>query len=309
MTLSRTDLQGIFPAIVTPVDNQGRIDQPAFKPMIDHLFAGAMKGIVALGGTGEYLALTREERIDAVAHTVEAVNGRGPVIAGVLDPGFREAVAAGKALTRAGADALMLVTPYYVASTQAALREYFRAYAQEVGAPTLLYDIPYKTMVSTHPDTIAAMVEDRSIIGMKACNPDMGHFMEVAARVGQQIAVLSGEDHLLPVQLAVGACGSIHATANLFPRLWQRIYGLAEQGDLRGSLQELECMRPLMQAVFAEGNPGPLKAAMAMIGLPVGDALRPLAPPSSALRTRLQALIPALLERERASVPATRTAA
>jgi len=309
MTLSRTDLQGIFPAIVTPVDDQGRIDKPAFKPMIDYLFAGGMKGVVALGGTGEYLALTREERIDAVAYTVEVVNGRGPVIAGVLDPGFRDAVAAGKALTRAGADALMLVTPYYAASTQAALREYFRAYAQEVGTPTLLYDIPYKTMVSTHPDTIAAMVEDRSIIGMKACNPDMGHFMQVAAQVGQQIAVLSGEDHLLPVQLAVGACGSIHATANLFPRLWQRIHDLACQGDLRQSLQELERMRPLMQAVFSEGNPGPLKAAMAMIGPPVGRALRPLEPPSDALHARLQALIPALFERERNAVPATQAAA
>jgi len=309
MTLSRTDLQGIFPAIVTPVDDRGRIDEHAFKPMIDHLFAGGMKGVVALGGTGEYLALTREARIAVVAHTVEAVNGRGPVIAGVLDPGFRDAVAAGKALIRAGADVLMLVTPYYVASTQAALREYFRAYAQEVGAPTLLYDIPYKTMVSTQPDTIAAMVEDRSIIGMKACNPDMGHFMQVAAQVGEQIAVLSGEDHLLPVQLAVGACGSIHATANLLPRLWQRIYDLARQGDLRQSLQELERLRPLMQVVFSEGNPGPLKAAMAMIGLPVGRALRPLAPPGEGLYARLQSLLPALWERECTAVAATRPVA
>lgn len=304
MAISRTDLQGIFPAIPTPVDKQGNFNKQALGPMIDYLFKGGMSGVVALGGTGEYLALTAKERIEVVERTVDAVRGRGPVIAGILAPGFREAVDAGKALTKAGADVLMLVTPYYVASTQASLREYFRAYAQEVGTPTLLYEIPYKTMITVHPDTVEGMTDDGSIVGMKACNPDIGHFMQVVAQVGQKIAVLSGEDHLLPVQLAIGACGSIHATANLFPRQWKHIYDLACHGDLTQSLKELEVMRPIMQAVFSEGNPGPLKEAMAMIGLPVGSALRPLTEPSDALLERLQSLIPALFEREN-QVPVT----
>jgi len=299
MTITRTELQGIFPAIPTPIDDRGRLDKRALGALIDYLFAGGMKGVVALGGTGEYLALTSQERIDVVACTVDAVRGRGPVIAGVLAPGFREAVQAGRELTQAGADVLMLVTPYYVSATQTSLRDYYRAYTEAVMTPTLLYEIPYKTMVTVHPDTIAGMVEDRSIIGMKACNLDIDHFTRVVAQVGDHIAVLSGEDHLLPLQLAIGAAGSIHASANLFPRQWQRIYDLACQGELRRSLKELAHIRPLMQTLFAEGNPGPLKEALAMIGLPVGQALRPLAPPSPELLARLRSLLATLLERER----------
>ncbi|RAR59285.1 4-hydroxy-tetrahydrodipicolinate synthase [Paraburkholderia unamae] len=299
MSLSRSDLAGMFPAIPTPLDALGEFDRPALKPVVDHLFDGGMSGVVVLGGTGEYLALTQRERVEVVEQTVAAAGGRGPVIAGVLAPGFREAVEAGKALTQAGADALMVVTPYYVAPTQASLRDYYKAYHEEVGTPVLLYEIPYKTMITVHPETVAGMVEDRSIIGMKACNPDIGHFMHVVSLVGDKMAVLSGEDHLLPVQLAIGAFGSIHATANLFPRQWKRIYDLARAGDLARALKYLDVMRPMMQAVFSEGNPGPLKAAMSMIGLPVGEALRPLKAPDAELSGRLRAIIAGLQERER----------
>lgn len=301
MQISRAALSGMFPAIPTPTDAHGAFDKAALKPVVDYLFDGGMKGVVALGGTGEYLALTPRERIEVVEQTAIAVDGRGPVIAGVLAPGFREAVEAGRELTRAGADVLMVVTPYYVAPSQASLREYFSAYANEVGAPTLLYEIPYKTMITVHPETVAGMVEDGSIVGMKACNPDIGHFMHVVSLVGDKIAVLSGEDHLLPIHLAIGANGSIHATANLFPRQWQHIYDLARAGDLDGSLKELALMRPVMSALFAEGNPGPLKAAMSMLDLPVGAALRPLKDPSSALLERLRIIVPELLARESAS--------
>jgi 4-hydroxy-tetrahydrodipicolinate synthase len=134
---------------------------------------------------------------------------------------------------------------------------------------------------------------------MKACNPDMGHFMQVTSLVGDKMAVLSGEDHLLPIHLATGASGSVHALANLFPRQWRRIYDLACQGDLARSLKELDLMRPAMQALFSEGNPGPLKEAMAMIGLPVGAALRPLGGPSRDLLEKLRTMVPALYQREK----------
>ena len=298
MSFQPSSLQGMFPALPTPVDAAGRFDPRALGVLVDYLFDGGMAGVVALGGTGEYLALLPDERIEVVRATVRAARGRGPVIAGVLAPGFREAVRDGKALRAAGADLLMLVTPYYVASTQAALREYFAAYADEVGAPTLLYDIPYKTMVTVQPPTIAGMVDDGSIVGMKACNPDIGHFLQVAALVGERIAVLSGEDHLLPVHVAAGARGSIHATANLFPRQCLRIFELARGGRTGDALEALHGMGELLQAVFAEGNPGPLKEALAMIGLPVGNALRPLGPPSAGLRQRLLPVVRELRQRE-----------
>lgn len=300
MPLTKAELTGFFPALPTPIDAAGRLDSTALRGLVNYLFDGGMTGVVSLGGTGEYLALLPEERIETVEATVKAVQGRGPVIAGVLAPGFREAVRTGRELMQAGADALMLVTPFYVSSSQSAIREYYKAYFEEVGAPVLLYEIPYKTMVSLQPETVAAIADDGSVIGMKACNTDINQFARLIALAGEKIAILSGEDHLLPIQLAIGAAGSIHATFNLFPRLWGEIYAMAAAGDLPGSLKEMERLRPMMNAVFAEGNPGPLKAALAMAGLPVGDALRPLCPPGEQTRQRLSAVLPELFEREKA---------
>jgi len=298
-SLTKSDLTGIFPAIPTPVNSEGRFDRAALRSLINYLFDGGMSGMVALGGTGEYLALLPEERIEVVEATVEFTQRRGPVIAGVLAPGFREAVRAGKDFMKAGADALMLVTPFYVASPQAAIREYYKAYAEEVGAPVLLYEIPYKTMVAMRPETVAEISDDGSIIGMKACNLDVNQYAQLIEQVGNKIAVLSGEDHLMPLHLGLGAPGAIHATANLFPRVWAEVYAMAAGGDLRAAMKELHALRPMMNAVFAEGNPGPLKEALAMIGMPVGPALRPLGPPSAETRERLRAVLPALLEREK----------
>ena len=298
MTLTKAGLTGIFPAVPTPVDAAGRLDRQALRRLVDHVFDGGATGLVGLGGTGEYLALLPEERVEVIAATVEAARGRGPVIAGVLAPGFREAVRAGQELTRAGADALMLVTPYYVASSQAAIREYYQAFGEAVGAPTILYEIPYKTMVTLRPETVAEIASDGHAIGMKACNLDIAQFTQLVAQAGDRIAILSGEDHLLPIQLAIGATGSIHASVNLFPRLWGEIYRLAAGGDLAGALAGTQALKPMMDAVFAEGNPGPLKEALAMIGLPCGDALRPLGPPSEATKARLRAVLPGLVERE-----------
>lgn len=217
-----------------------------------------------------------------------------PVIAGVLAPGLRDAVEAGRDFLKAGADGLMVIAPYYITPPQDGIRDYFKAYADAIGGPVMLYEIPYRTGVALKPETIAAMVDDGSIVGMKSSNPDMAQFTRVLALCGDKMSVTSGEEHLFPTAVAMGAVGGVLATAVLFPRIWVEILRLASSGDLKGALVRHQALAPLLSAVFAECNPGPLKAAQAMIGMPMGPVLTPLRAPSAEVTSRLAACLPVL---------------
>jgi 4-hydroxy-tetrahydrodipicolinate synthase len=217
-----------------------------------------------------------------------------PVVAGVLSPGFKESVQAANDFAAAGAVGVMLVTPYYVTPTQEGIREYFRAFAQEVPVPVMLYEIPYRTGIAMKAETIAQMADDRSIIGMKACNPDFNQFARVIGLVGDRISVMSGEEPFFATHVAMGARGGVLATANMVPKIWQEIFALASAGNLKGALVRQQQLLPLLDAAFAETNPGPLKEAMAMVGLPVGHVLRPLQRPRPETMEKLQAAVRAL---------------
>ena len=233
MTLSKSALAGVHCAMVTPVDAQGAVDRGAVRRLVDFLLAAGIDGLVPVGGTGEYPALSPRARREMVEATVDATAGRVPVVAGVLAPGFADALQAGRELKAAGADGLLLITPYYTPPTQAGIRAYFEAYRRAVELPLLLYEIPARTGIAVAAETIAAMAEDGSIIGMKSCNPDLGQFIRVLALAADRIAVLSGEEPFFATQAGMGAAGGILATANLVPRLWREIYALASRGDLQ----------------------------------------------------------------------------
>lgn len=298
MSLSRTDLEGVYCAMVTPTDADGRVDREAVERLVDYLLDAGTSGLVPVGGTGEYTALSPRERRVMVEVTAEAAAGRVPVVAGVLSPGYEEAIAAGRDFAAGGADALLLITPFYTTPTQEGVREYFKAYAGALDLPLLLYEIPARTGVALAPDTIAGMVDDGTIIGMKACNTDLSQFIRVVAAVAERIAILSGEEPYFASHVAMGAAGGILASANLVPRLWREIHGLAASGDLRGALAKQAELEPLLRAIFCETNPGPLKRAMNMAGHPVGEAMLPLLPPRGETLARLEPAVSAALERE-----------
>jgi hypothetical protein len=155
---------------------------------------------------------------------------KGPVIAGVLDTGFHDALQAGKEFAGAGVDGLLVLTPYYTNPTQLGIRDYFLRYADASPVPILIYEIPYRTRVAINPAILHELSRHERIIGMKACNTDMYHFLQVVAGVHKDFAVLSGEDSLFPLHLAAGARGGIIVTANLLPKAWRAIY---EAGDRR----------------------------------------------------------------------------
>ncbi len=295
MALHRSMIKGIMPALTTPIDPAtGTVARKAVRSMVEHVVAGGAGGLIPVGGTGEYAALSPADRTAMVEATVEAGRGRVPVIAGVLAPGLREAIQAGRDFLAAGADGLMLIAPFYVTPTQEGIRDYYKAYADAIGGPVLLYEIPYRTGVALKADTIAAIAEDGSIVGMKSSNPDMGQFTRVLALCGEKIGVMSGEEPLLPTCVAMGAVGGVLATAVLFPRIWGEIYELARAGNLKAALGRHKELAAMLAAVFAECNPGPLKAAQAMIGMPVGPALPPLRAPSKEVADRLAATLPPL---------------
>lgn len=287
--LTARSLNGIYPAIPTPVDNDDRIDEQAVRALFAWLLKQGIEGVVPLGGTGEYGALSSGERLRMVELSVELMNGKGPVIAGVLDTGLYDALDAGKRFAGVGADALLVLTPYYTNPTQEGIRDYFLRYADASPVPILIYEIPYRTRIAIDPSVLHELSKHERIIGMKACNTDMYHFLRVVAGVADDFAVLSGEDSLFPLQMAAGARGGIVVTANLLPRTWRAIFEAASSGQTEKAIGLHRDLIPLMNLAFSETNPGPMKAVMDMIGVNAPRPLAPLVPPQPALVQALRA--------------------
>jgi len=297
MTLDKSKLKGIFPAMVTPTDSEDKVNKEVTKRLVGFLIDSGVSGLVPLGGTGEFTALSTVDRRIMVETVVEAANGRVPVIAGVLSPGFKEAVDAGLEFKKAGADGVLLITPFYIRPTQDSLRAYFNEWISRVGLPVVLYEIPYRTGVILDPDTYNKIAdENEMVIGMKACNPDIVHFCRTQQLVGEKISVLSGEEHLFTSHMVLGAKGGLLATCNIFPKAWIRICSLCLNGDFAAAGRLHADLVPFLDAVFAEGNPGPLKEAMKLVGLDVGHALRPLTKPSQSTIERMRAAAEPLLK-------------
>lgn len=284
-------LRGVLPAFPTPTTADGAVDEPALRRLVQFLLEGGATGLVPVGGTGEYTALSPAARTRVVEITAEVAAGKVPVVAGVLSPGYAEAVQTGRDFAAAGADALLLIAPFYVTPSQQGIRDYFRAYRNDVDASLVFYDIPYRTGIVTSPATLLDLAADRTVIGMKACNTDLHHFNQIASAVDDRFALLSGEDTLFPAHVALGACGGILASAALLPAYWAHMFEAASAGRLDDAIVQQRRLLPILSAIFSEPNPGPLKEALAMIGLPSGHVLPPLRRPAEATMAALRTAI------------------
>ncbi len=196
--MANPKLEGILPAFPTPTRDDGTVDEAALRRLLQYLLDGGAAGLVPVGGTGEFTALSPEARTQVVAVTAEAADGRVPVVAGVVSPGWAEAVQAGRDFKAAGADAILLITPFYVTPTQAGIRDYFRAYREAVDLPLVFYDIPGRTRIVTEAETLAGLAADRTIVGMKICNTDMHHTNLLASMVDDSFAMLRRGGHAVP---------------------------------------------------------------------------------------------------------------
>lgn len=287
MELTHKDISGILTATITPFTPEGKLDQVELRNHVNFLIERGTSGLAPLGGTGEYPALSCREREEIVGWTVDAANARVPVIAGVLATGYEDALQSGLAAKSAGAAALMVVTPYYTIAEHAGVRRYFDRYRQAVDLPIVLYEIPRRTNMELPAETIAAMVSDGSIIGMKYSGYDFNKFTRVIQKCGDAMAVLSGEEPLFPAHVALGAKGGVLAISNIDPAPWQQILSLVQSGQMREALRVHAQFGPLIDAVYSEMNPVGLKAALQLRGIGNGSVRLPLEAAKDITHTRL----------------------
>ena len=285
--LEHSQLRGIFPALVTPVESNDTIDVAAAEALFSWLKQQGVDGVVPLGGTGEYGALPRRERVRYVELVAKAFGGKAPVVAGVLDTGFHDAMQSAQEFAAAGADGVLVITPYYTNPTQIGIRDYFLRYADQSPLPILIYEIPYRTRIAVDPEILHELSSHERVIGMKACNTDVYHYLRVMAGISSTFTVLSGEDTLFPLHVAAGAKGGIVVTANLLPRLWQRMAQLAATGSLNEAIALHRELLPFLNMVFSETNPGPMKSVLDLIDVRAPRVLMPLRPSKSDLQNAL----------------------
>ncbi|MBW9223331.1 4-hydroxy-tetrahydrodipicolinate synthase [Methanothermococcus sp. SCGC AD-155-E23] len=279
-------MEGVFPAIVTPFKNNA-VDYQGLKRNIDFLIENGVSGIVTVGTTGESPTLSYEEHIKVVEKTVEFVDGRVEVIAGTGSNSTREAIELSRSARDVGADALLLVAPYYNRPTQEGLKRHFLKVAESVDLPIVLYNIPSRTGVDIAPETVKFLYEECSnIVAIKEANPDLSRVSEIISSC--DIDVLSGNDELTLPIMALGGKGVISVLSNILPREFVEMVNYALEGDFFKAREIHYKLYRLMKLMTLETNPIPIKTAMNMLGMPAGELRLPLCEMSQENRLKLK---------------------
>ena len=291
MTQSRRELSGVFTALVTPFTSGGEIDEPSLRALVRRQIAAGVAGLVPCGTTGESATLDPAEHERVVAIVADEASHAGRpvrVLAGAGSNDTRRTIALARASIKAGADALLVVTPYYNKPTQAGLLAHFRAVADSVDAPIVLYNVPGRTGVNLLPETTLRLAEDKRFIAVKEASGDLDQASTILRRRPERFSVLSGEDSLTLPMMALGADGVIAVVSNEAPELLVRLVELARSGRSQEAASLHAKLHPLMRANFRESNPIPVKWALSRLGL-IGNHLRlPLTPLSEAHHAPLE---------------------
>lgn len=277
---------GSLVAIVTPFRN-GRVDERALGDLIEFQIANGTHGIVPCGTTGESATLSHEEHDRVVAFTVEAVKRRVPVIAGTGSNSTDEAIALTRHAKQAGADGALLITPYYNKPMQEGLFRHYKAVAEAVDLPLVLYNIPGRTSVNMTPSTVARLAAFRNIVAIKEGSGSLVQVSEIIQSCGDRITVLSGDDALTLPMMVLGARGVVTVTANLAPADMAAMVNAFAAGRLAEARRLHFKMAPLFAALFLETNPIPVKEALAMMGKIDSELRLPLSPMAADSREKL----------------------
>jgi len=260
-------------AIVTPFTNDG-IDYEKLGELIDFQISEGTNSIVICGTTGEASTMPDDEHIAVIEYTVKKVNKQVPVIAGAGSNDTKHAIHLSKRAEEAGADAILSVTPYYNKTTQRGLCEHFKAVAESVSVPVILYNVPSRTNLNINPETVKKLSEIKNIVGVKECN--LNQVGDILNLCGDDITIYSGEDALVVPQLSLGAKGVISVMANIIPKDTHDIVMKYLSGDIEGSRKlQLKTLN-LIKALFIEVSPIPIKTAMNLMGFAVGKCRMPL---------------------------------
>lgn len=269
--------KGAGVALITPFHEDGSVNYEKLTEILEEQIAEGTDAIVAVGTTGEAATLTEDEHIEVVAHTVKVVNHRIPVIAGTGSNCTATAIDLSKRAEQAGADGLLLVTPYYNKATQKGLYTHYKAIADAVSIPCILYNVPGRTGMKIEPKTMAELYHNvKNIVGVKEATGDVGSTAELMRLVDDDFLLYSGEDGIIVPLLSIGGSGVISVLSNVAPKETAEICKKWFAGDVKGAWEEQKRALPLIHSLFMEVNPIPVKAGMNLQGKAVGPLRLPL---------------------------------
>jgi 4-hydroxy-tetrahydrodipicolinate synthase len=289
-------IEGTYTAIVTPfVDAPGQpVDWDALDALVEAQVAGGVAGVVPCGTTGESPTLSHEEHSAVVERVIKRARGRVQVVAGTGSNSTREAVAMSQDAERAGADAVMVVVPYYNRPTQEGLYRHFVEVAASVRVPVIVYNVPARTGIDLAPETLARIAEAApNVVGTKEATGNVLRAQRIVQTMGSRLTVLCGDDALTLAMCAVGARGVISVTSNVLPAEVSRATRLALQGPSDDARRAHLALLPVHEAMFLEASPGPVKAALALRGAMQATLRSPLAPCTEATRKAISATLDA----------------
>lgn len=272
-----TIFNGSGVALVTPFHEDGSVNYEKLEELLEFHCKNRTDGIVVCGTTGEASTLSTEEHLEVVRFTVECVNGRIPVIAGTGSNNTMTAIATSKGAAEAGVDGLLIVTPYYNKCTQTGLFLHYQKIAEQVETPIILYNVPGRTGVNLMPETVAELFHKiKNIVGIKEASGNISQAARIMNLTDGQIDLYAGNDDMMVPILALGGKGVISVLANLVPQFTHELCEKMVEGKLLEGMRMQNQAMPLIDALFLEVNPIPIKKALKLIGMDVGNPRMPL---------------------------------
>ncbi len=285
-------LQGVIPAMLTPFTENEEIDVGGIKENVDFLIENGVNGIMCNGSTGEAVALTKKERIKVIEATVEATEGRVKVIAGTGVPATNATIRLTRDAKSAGADAVMIITPFYEIPTQEGLYKHYETIAEAVDIPIVMYNIPQHTGVEIGLDALKRLVEIDNIVALKDSSGNLSQFAEIIRLVGDKISVLTGCDDLLLSSFVLGCPGAILALCNIAPRLVVDLYRTVKDEKMKKARELNYKLLSIARAISAPENfPAPVKEAVGILGRPAGPTRGPIVKASEKEKEEIKAAL------------------
>lgn len=268
----------ILTAMVTPFDQNGEIDFPATKNLINYLIANGTDGLVISGTTGESPTLTEEEKVELFKFAVDVVDGRVPVIAGTGSYNTKASIELTKHAENAGVDGVMLVAPYYNKPSQEGLYQHFKAIAEETSLPIILYNVPGRSAVSLSVDTVVRLSEIKNIVAIKEASGNLDAMAEMIEKTPDDFSLYSGDDGLTIPVLSIGGAGVISVASHIIGNEMQEMIKKFQIGNVQEAARDHRILLPVMKILFATPNPTSVKAALNLNGIPVGGVRLPMIP-------------------------------
>src|SRR2546429_9424277 len=262
---AKTNFRGSFTALVTPFKN-GSVDEQMFRDLVEWQIAEGTNGLVPVGTTGESPTLSHDEHKQVVEWCVDQAKGRVPVVAGAGSNSTKEAIELSQHAEHAGADAVLVVTPYYNKPTQDGLYQHYKAINDAIGIPIIIYNIPPRSVIDMSVDTMKRLFELKNIAGVNDATASMVRVSQQRAAMGEDFNQLSGEDATVLGYMAHGGHGCISVTSNVAPRLCAEFHAACVKGDFGTALTLHDKLMPLHTALFVETNPAPVKYALSVLG-------------------------------------------